>query len=30
MGIGIVIIAAVGGVGSALNTKFNDISSSLK
>ena len=30
MGISIVIITAVNGVGSALNTKFSDISSSLK
>ena len=30
VGISIVIITAVNGVGSALNTKFSDISSSLK
>ena len=29
-GISIVIVTAVNGVGSALNTKFSDISSSLK
>jgi pilus assembly protein Flp/PilA len=29
-GISIVIVTAVNGVGSALNTKFNDVSSSLK
>ena len=30
MGISIVIIAAVNGVGSALNTKFVEVSASLK
>ena len=30
MGIGIAIISAVGGVGSALNTKFVDIGTSIK
>ena len=29
-GISIVIVTAVNGVGSALNTKFSDVSSSLK
>ena len=29
-GISIVIVTAVNGIGTALNTKFNDISSSLK
>ena len=29
-GISIVIVAAVNGIGTALNTKFTDISSSLK
>ena len=29
-GISIVIVTAVKGIGTALNTKFNDISSSLK
>jgi len=29
-GISIVIVAAVGGIGSALNSKFADVSSSIK